>query len=460
MADETVSAPPPTFSPGKESPLYSFAEGLGISTAPERSARASRLEAARNDLKASGEKIAKQQELMASDIEKGSEDIKRIAAERQKFAAAPPPNPALSAPPPAAMRPFLQPGQDVFSQIQNLILAAGTVGLQMQGLKGGGYAIAATAAMKGMVEGWQQGDADRVKRSYLEWDRNQEKLLAEHHLARQQYEDILKSYDRSIDDRLSEVYLRAQAGGHRSLAEAARRQSLAEVFDSLQRDQELDFEIQKQQFGLAKWIEQQKLEQARLAETKRENLARDARAATAEKQRDRALGIREEAAKRAGTMSAPVVKWQGQLLNNEQALEDLGTMETMIGRLAEAKLLQRTPAAWESIRASSARQLADKPELKEAMDWMQRLGTAALARAEIAAGEPPGTMRLKSVTEPQLAHILNAGPDFWQGFFARTRRGIERNNDMIRKNLQAVNPAALSRVGSGDDLSGFELVQE
>jgi len=158
-------------------------------------------------------------------------------------------------------------------------------------------------------------------------------------------------------------------------------------------------------------------------------------------------------------LSAPVVKWQGQLLGNQQVLEDLGTMETMVKRLDDAGLLQRTPAAWEAVRASVAQKIADDPALKEAMDWMQRLGGARLAAAEIAAGEPASAMRLKAVGEPQLAHVLSAGPDFWKGFFARTRRAVERQNALARENLKAVNPAALGRAEKPDADDDLEVVR-
>src|SRR5439155_9468400 len=170
------------------------------------------------------------------------------------------------------------------------------------------------------------------------------------------------------------------------------------------------------------------------------------------KRADESLALRRE-------LATPVVKWQGQLVSNQQVLEDLGVMETMVKRLDDAGLLQRTPAAWESLRASVAQKIADDPALKEAMDWMQRLGGARLPAAEIAAGQPASALRLKAVGEPQLAHILSVSPKFWEGFFARTRRGIERQYTLIRKNLQSVSPGALGRAPTDALEDDLEVVR-
>jgi hypothetical protein len=217
-ADPTAPAPK-----SEPSQAYSFAEGLGLSTPAERKARASKLEEARGQLSDSAKRITTMQEQLAGDTDAGSHDVARMSNARSQFAQEQRPQvPQIPTPPSAAMRPFLAPGDDMLGKFSTLLSGIGLMGLQMQGLKGGGYAIAATAGLKGMLQGWQEGDAERVKRNYHEWNANQEKLLAEHALQRQTYHDILNDFDRAIQDRLADIQVRASSTGYRVLAEKAR----------------------------------------------------------------------------------------------------------------------------------------------------------------------------------------------------------------------------------------------
>lgn len=438
-------------------PAYRQAEafvGQSLAALTSLSGEITKAQAAR---KQATEDVARREELTATDLEQSTLGVRRAAADNRavEATAAGDVTKARAAfaahnPPLGAARPFLEPGPSVLSEIQSLILGVGMMGLQIQGLaSGGGAAIAATVGLRGMMEGWQAGDAERVKRAYTEWKANHEKLLDQYEMARQTLQDVITSGDRTLHEKLLDVSLRGEAMGHRTLAAKARADDANGVLQDLYAMQKHYDQMVLMGQRLQAQVDAQRTRNRQADENERHHRTSEEETARNHRMREAADLKRQQLAKQ---FTGPVLKMQDQLLNNQQTLDDLNTMEIMVGRLQKAGLQQRTPAAWEAIRASLASKLSDDPEAKEALDWMQRLGTATLAKAEIAAGEPPTVMRLKSVGEPQVAHILTVGPDFWKGFFDRARTGIARRDSVIRKDLQAMSPAALGMLDRPADV--------
>ena len=102
LSDEVRSRTPSEPPPSVPTPLYQFSEALGLSTPAEIKARPGQMEKARADLHAAREKIAEQEELTASGIEKEAQDISHLSAERTRIAAEKRPIPPTLTPPPEA----------------------------------------------------------------------------------------------------------------------------------------------------------------------------------------------------------------------------------------------------------------------------------------------------------------------------------------------------------------------
>jgi len=336
-------------------------------------------------------------------------------------------------------RPFLAPGAGILNQLQSALVGVTAMATQIRGLSGS--AIPAMAAMKGLAEGYAKGDRERIDNEWAAWKAANAKLTAAHKAAVEKYRDLVEDQTLSAAEKqlLASVRLKGLefVAGQRALEAQDIEAQLKEVSAAEDRERKHEEVIKRLDEQMGRHNATQKRLDTAHADLQEQRRIVNARA-------DRNEKLHRE-------IAGPVVKWQQQLVNNQQVLEDLGTMETHVKRLADAGLLQRTPAMWEAVRAGVAQRISDDPALKEAMDWMQRLGSARLAAAEIAAGEPASAMRLKAVGEPQLAHVLSAGPQFWTSFFARTRRGIERQNALARENLKAVNPAMLQRTGPASE---------
>lgn len=426
-------------------PLLQFAERLGLTTPQDRTARAGKIEAARAQLKESADKIAETETLVGGDIERGATDITTLSAERTKAAAEQRPVPPTLKPPPSTQsRAFLDPGPSVLGQIQTIMLGIGQIGMQMQGLKGGGYAIAATSAMKGMLEGWQAGDAERVKRQYTEWKANQDNLLTEHTLARETYQDVLKDFDRRMDDRMAEIELRARVAGHTVLAEQARAKNIQGVLTSLESDRSYDLALQQSDEMMKKYMAHQADVDRAFKETQKQHAIVNQRMQEAGNRAREALDFRKQ---QMGT----VIKLQAEDGGLTNKMEQMDALMASVARLSAKGYIPKGGAAIDKAAATFAFQTGGIGDTEAAADIenIKRLGTALLVGSEIAAGLSPSVARLKVIGEAEAAGATAIPKSFWDTWSTRQRKALTDRQSTVRKTLNTLGQTPTGSNGRG-----------
>ncbi len=208
-------------------------------TSPAAVAASSSLYSLSKDLMGAGTQIA---ERRAQRMETGAESIAREAeglrdltkVQASEREAARPTPPTLPTVPKLTARPFLEPGDSVLGQLQSVMQGIGLVALGLTGSKGRGYAYAATAALKGAAEGWQQGDAARVQNELNRWKVSHESLMSEYQLQRDAFNDLLTNQKMTMDNRLALLRMRAEIMGLQDLADQARQGNIAGIIAYLQ----------------------------------------------------------------------------------------------------------------------------------------------------------------------------------------------------------------------------------
>lgn len=417
---DTTLRTPGLLEEGGPTPLYQFAQGLEL-----RGPTTGEL------LQESGkitERRATRMEESATTLKAKAAEAATLAAEQAKERKTERPAPyELPASPDLTARPFLSPPLSVLGQLQTALVGIGQIAQGVGGLKGKGYAIGATAALKGALEGWQAGDQERAQRAFDQWQVDTQRLLAAHRSRRERYQDILDDQTRSMQDRLSQIGLESRISQVQDLGDAARTGEIDRVLTVLenQRAQELQLAVLMQRIN-KDYITHRDLQEWRAGVEKRanESLA----------QRERRTKVYEE-------FAGGQVKLEQQDASLTNKLQTADIVQDAVSILAGRNLLATGPTSPDTWRASIQRGTAwGDPEVKWAVDVIERLGTGLVVGSEIALGEPASTMRLRAIAEPQAGHILTAGAAFWKTFFDRYRPFLKEQQTMIRSHIRSRGP--------------------
>lgn len=411
---------------GGATPLLGFSNLLGFNLPPARTSK-DVLEERRE----AGERVAKTYERAAEEGEQAAAEVKRTAQQQQDERRAAKPTPPAIAPAPSQKpRMFLEPGESLLGQFQTIMVGIGNMALQGRGLMGGS-AFAATAAMKGLAEGWQAGDAERVKREYAEWKANSDRLLEQHKLARQQWEDLLTDHKQGWDAILAQTRVRAEINGNKALAEAARTGNIDAVLKWYQHTEQLELEHTKFAAQMAHWHAQAEKEQRNYLATEAHRRETEARATEASKRGERRLKMQED-------MNTNVLKLQGQDIALTQRIDNVARVRDAVELLAAEGILPAGATWWDKAQAGFA--LQSKPgrgDIANAVQTLQRLGTPLLVGTEISLGMQGQTMRLKAIGEAEAANIAGVPKSFWDDFLPKAEKNLTEQQKMVRSHLQA-----------------------
>ena len=233
-----------------DDPLLSLSTNLvgsppKVDTSRIDAAVARRSEAAETAARSVEAKAGEQRrELAGTEALMGEQAIRRDAARPAPV--------TLDTPPSMAPRAFLDPGEGVLQQIQGVMLGLGQLAMQVSGLRGS--AAAATASLKGAVEGWQAGDAERVKRSLTAYETNASMVLRQHALDREAFTDLLTDQTRSLQERLAVGTLRAKIAGDETAAQLLRVGDLDQAIKHEETKATLEAKTVAQHAALVKWI--------------------------------------------------------------------------------------------------------------------------------------------------------------------------------------------------------------
>ena len=409
---------------------------------------------------------------VADQVQRGTEEKERLLREHEESAttlgqerAAARPGPlTLSAAPPSGSRAFLQPGESVLSQLQSLVLGLGQLGLQGFGVRGS--AVGALAAMRGMAEGWAQGDAERVKRSYAEWDANTQKALAEHRSQTETYRDLLTDHSLTLRERLKAMEMRAQIQGDKVMAEHLRSiDPLNASLKHLEHMEQMGLTLAAHQDTVARW-------QAEQARHERDFQTRERTHREVAKRADEQLALRRKADQRAeqlldaklGALALPKQAMEAAKTDfaSMQKLRDLTDLESDIQYLHDKGAIPKGPTQAEKIAAQIALQTSFGDErMALAMQRVTRLGTALVVGSEIAAGLSPSVARLKVIGEAEAAGINAIPKAFWDQFIPRSRRILSEQQQLARRQLSAFKGAAALLQGgrAEDEDEGWSIVK-
>lgn len=417
-----------SFEEGGPSPLYQFAQGLEL-----RGPTSGEL------LQESG-KIT---ERRATRMEDTAKKLETEAAERAKLSTEqaeerkrerpapyePPATPDLSA------RPFLSPPASVLGQLQTALVGIGQLAQGIGGLKGKGYAIGATAALKGALEGWQAGDQERAQRAFEQWQAKTQTLLAAHRSRRERYQDILDDQTRTMQDRLSQISLEARIAEFQDLGDAARSGEIDRVLTVLEKQRAEELHLATLTSQIARWNITHEATEANRAEI--EKRAKESQRAL-QAHREKIEGTQERRTKIYEQQTGQVLKLQTQDISLTNKLKTADLVEEAVKVMSDRGLLATGPTTPDAFRAWLGRQTAfNDPRVKWARDTIERQGTPLVVGSEIALGEPASALRLKAVLEPQAGHILTASPQFWDTFFRRYRPFLREQQTMVREHLRA-----------------------
>ncbi len=345
----------------------------------------------------------------------------------QAAAAATPPALALPTPPSTEARPFMVPGKDTLSQVQAALAGATQLALGIGGMRGGGSALGAVAGLKGAIHGWMEGDKDRVERSMAEWTANSDKLLAEHRSRREAYNDLLTSQDRSMQERLAEIGVRARLDGDDQAALAAERGNLGELINLLGTREQ-----QERQFGVQmKTLDQsiaQHNETARRAD-RTFDATQEQRRITNERLAE-GLKLRKETA-------GNLFKLQGTESSLQQKLDNADLVAEAVDLLDQEGIIPRGGAVWDTVKTKAA--LQSKPgrsDIANAIQILNRFGTPLVIGTEVGLGTTGSALRLKVVGEAEAGNLMGAPKDFWDLFIPAAKKRWNRDLATTRESLK------------------------
>lgn len=374
-----------------------------------------------------GKRRAQRLETSASDVEKEARDLANKSREDEAArTAARPTAPALTKPPSTAARAFLEPGASVLGQVQTVMLGIGQIALGMAGAKGRGYAIAATAALKGAAEGWQAGDADRVRRALDEWQTQHTHLMDQYQLERDQFNDLLTNQKLSMSERFAQLRMRAEVMGLKDLADQARQENLAVVLTYLQTLDKSELAHQK----VAAEIEKYKAEAEHRHFNEEHSRVQEARSLEASLRGERRTKLAEE-------FSGGIIKLQQQEIGLRQRLTNAQMVSDAVALLDSEGLLPKGNTFWDKAQVAVAMQTkVGRQDVAQAVQVVQRLGTPLVVGTEIALGMQGQTMRLKVVGEAEAGNLMGAPKAFWDLFIPRAEQNYREQLTMIQNHLR------------------------
>lgn len=409
-------------------PLYQFSQELGLRgpTTGELLGESRQITERRaGKLEEAGAEVTRQA--------KGAAELaKEQAVARERERPAPytaPPTPSLEA------RPFLSPPQSVLGQLQTILVGIGQMATGFAGLKGKGYAIGATAALKGAVEGWQAGDADRAARGLEQWKVENDRLLQAHRSARERYQDILEDQTRTMQDRLSQIEMSARVAGMQDLAEAARSGDLDRVLKVVEAGKDREISVT----SLAAQIQHYRALEAQ---------ARAAGAATQERLRlSRQAGERaEESGRRAEERldiyketAGGLIRLQKEEVGLTQKLQNADIVADAVALLDKEGVLPPGATVWDTARAKIVLQTkVGRRDIAWAVQTVQRLGVPILVGTEVALGMQGQTMRLKVVGEAEAGNVTGIPKSFWDQFLPNAKKALQDQRQIARQHLRAL----------------------
>jgi len=436
----TPPSPPSEPAAPTTTPLYDFSAGLGLEGPggylPQRRTELAGLKERRQQLT---------DELAAawdrSGVKAGAdlENFRKLVAQQEaERTAEKPPELALPKAPTLAGRPFLDPPKDLLGQIQTAMLGIGQLAMGFAGLQGRGYAIAATSALKGAVEGWVAGDRERVQNELETWRTQSEKLLAEHKARRERYADMLTDHTLARDTRLAQIELQAKIDGNERAAQAAKIGNVDALIKL--HEQETDREIQLRQTNaqIAHWLRGEYDKDRAYAETVRAHNMQQAEHEASRKLRERALEARlpllqlpKMALDAAGKDKAITDKLR-ELDNLEGALDYAESKGFLVkgGNLADRGKQELVLATTQD------------EQLNTAVQTIRRIGTSLFIGREIGLGATARTLGLKKISETEVANLLQAPRMFWDQELPALRKNLEQQRELARNTLKAF-PAAM-----------------
>ncbi len=300
-------------------------------------------------------------------------------------------------------------------------------------MKGKGYAIGATAALKGAVEGWQAGDADRVQRTLAQWKLENDRLLNAHRAARERYQDILEDQTRTMQDRLSQIDMTARIAGVQDLADAARSGDVDRVLKLVEagKDREIAMASMAAQINHYRMLEEQ---------------AKATRAI-----QERGLQLREEAGRRAEKAgerserrtkvyeetSRGVRELQSAETSLTQKIDNAAVVRDAVELLDREGILPKGATVWDKAKAAVA--LQSKPgraDIAQAVQIINRLGTPLVIGTEVGLGTTGSALRLKVIGEAEAGNLIGAPKQFWDLFLPAAEKKWRADRAIAREHLK------------------------
>ncbi len=409
-------------------PLYQFSTDLGL--------RGPTTGELLGESRQITERRAGRMEETATGLERQSKDVARLQEEQAKVRSAERPAPYTGGKPPSLeARPFLSPPQSVLGQLQNLMLGIGQLATGIAGTKGKGYAIGATAALKGAVEGWQAGDADRAQRALEQWKVENDRLLQAHRSARERYQDILEDQTRTMQDRLSQIEMTARIAGVQDLADAARSGDVDRVLKIVEAGKDRELVVTHEANLLEHYRTLQ--ETARATAVRQEEGLRlrrksDARAEAAGGRAERRTKVYEET-------SGGLIKLQSAETSLTQKIDNAAVVRDAVALLDQEGILPRGATVWDKGKAAVA--LQSKPgraDIARAVQIVNRLGTPLVIGTEVGLGTTGSALRLKVIGEAEAGNLIGAPKQFWDLFLPMAEKKWRADRGIAREHLRAL----------------------
>lgn len=402
-------------------PLYQFSEGLGL--------RGPTTGELLGESRAISERRAGRMETSAADLEAKARDVATLSTKQAATRTAERPAPYVGEKTPSLeARPFLSPPHSVLGQIQNILIGVGQLATGIAGTKGKGYAIGATAALKGAVEGWQAGDADRTARALEQWKVENDRLLNAHKAARERYQDILEDQTRTMQDRLSQIGLTAQIAGMQDLAEAARSGDVDRVLKIVEAGKDREITVT----GLAVQLEHYRA----LQETARASAIRQEQGL---KLREEAGGRSERRTKLLEETSGGMLKLQSAETGLTQKIDNAAVVRDAVELLDREGILPRGATVWDKGKAAIA--LQSKPgraDIAKAVQIVNRLGTPLVIGTEVGLGTTGSALRLKVIGEAEAGNLIGAPKQFWDLFLPMAEKKWRADRSIAREHLRTL----------------------
>jgi len=183
--------------------------------------------------------------------------------------------------------PAFVPTKDTIQDVAALFSLIGVIGMVVGG-GGKGNALAAQAAMNGMLDGWQKGRSDLYSRERNEFDKNFKAMVAKHNEFRKEMEDAVKLAQTDYNAGLQAAELAAAKAGSEVVQAQLRKGEFLNAYNV----------VNESQAGVTKAIEfEQKARQEEERQRQRE-LDRQQREAAAQQRHQEAMARLEAADRR------------------------------------------------------------------------------------------------------------------------------------------------------------------